>query len=275
MSVALFDSYPLSGGHNEGMLHQDRHRAESFGADAEQYDRARPSYPPSLVDDLLGDRGGCAVVDVGCGTGITSRLFAARGCRVLGVEADPRMAAVARRSGVEVEEGKFESWQDGGRRFDLVVSGQAWHWIEPLAGSAKAEAVLWERGKGGRLLEPRSARPRGPRRCCRSCTDGWPPASTRIRSSSALPWPSGSRRPTTGLGIERALLGARGADVPVAQDLFAARSGSICFPPTATTERCPTERLVRLLEGVGAAIDDLGGTLEVQYTTWLVTAEVA
>jgi hypothetical protein len=32
------------------MLFDERSRAESFGAVAELYDRARPSYPPALVD---------------------------------------------------------------------------------------------------------------------------------------------------------------------------------------------------------------------------------
>ena len=35
------------------MLHANRLRAESFGAVAELYDRARPSYPPELVAALL------------------------------------------------------------------------------------------------------------------------------------------------------------------------------------------------------------------------------
>lgn len=34
-------------------MHEDRHRAGSFGEDAEQYDRARPSYQAELVDDLF------------------------------------------------------------------------------------------------------------------------------------------------------------------------------------------------------------------------------
>jgi SAM-dependent methyltransferase len=123
------------------MLHENRRRAESFGADAERYDRARPTYPPALVDDLLAG-GARRVLDVGCGTGIASRLFTARGCDVLGVEQDDRMAAVARRYGVPVEVTAFESWDPRGRRFDLVVAGQSWHWIDPAVGPAKAGSVL-------------------------------------------------------------------------------------------------------------------------------------
>ena len=99
-------------------LHADRRRAGSFGEVAEQYDRVRPEYPVELVDRLLAG-GPRTVLDVGCGTGISSRLFIARGCTVVGLEPDPRMAEVARRSGVQVESGTIEEWEAGARRFDL------------------------------------------------------------------------------------------------------------------------------------------------------------
>ena len=77
-------------------------RATIFGAEAERYDRTRPDYPAELVDALV-PRAPMSVLDVGCGTGIASRLFAQRGCSVLGVEADARMAAVATARGTAVE----------------------------------------------------------------------------------------------------------------------------------------------------------------------------
>jgi SAM-dependent methyltransferase len=129
------------------MLYEDRQRAESFGADAERYHRARPSYPEALVDELLRGSVRC-VLDVGCGTGIASLLFQARGPRVLGIEPDERMARCARQQGLTVEVASFERWQAGERRFDLLVCGQAWHWIDPNVGAAKAAHVL---SAGGRL----------------------------------------------------------------------------------------------------------------------------
>ena len=83
-----------------------------------------------------------------CGTGIAARQFQAAGCTVLGVEPDARMADVARRSGLEVEVATFEAWDPAGRTFDAVVAGQAWHWVDPVAGAAKAAEVL---RPGGRL----------------------------------------------------------------------------------------------------------------------------
>jgi SAM-dependent methyltransferase len=128
-------------------LHQDRARAESFGSDAERYDRHRPSYPPELIAWLrIGGPG--TAVDVGCGTGQVGQLLLEAGWHVVGVEPDERMAAVARRKGLPVEGARFEDWVPSVRGVDLVCSGQAWHWVDPAIGYSKAAEVL---RSGGRL----------------------------------------------------------------------------------------------------------------------------
>jgi SAM-dependent methyltransferase len=128
--------------------HKARDIAESFGADAERYDRARPSYPDALVDRIVAASPGRDILDVGCGTGIVARQFQAAGCRTLGVDVDERMADLARQRGLEVEVAKFEDWDPAGRVFDTVTAGQAWHWVDPVAGAAKAGQAL---RPGGRL----------------------------------------------------------------------------------------------------------------------------
>ncbi len=122
-------------------IHTNRGRAESFGASAADYDRFRPDYPEALIDDLVALRPR-SVLDVGSGTGKAARQLAARGLSVLGVEIDPRMAAVARGHGLAVEVGSFEDWDDAGRRFDLITCAQAWHWVDPLRGPAKAARLV-------------------------------------------------------------------------------------------------------------------------------------
>jgi SAM-dependent methyltransferase len=129
-------------------LHTDRRRASSFGDDAEEYDRVRPQYPAALIDVLVRERPH-AVLDVGCGTGIVARVLTARGCDVLGLEPDERMAEVARRHGVRVEAGAFEEWQASDRLFDLLTAGQAWHWVDPRRGAVKATQVLRPGGRIG------------------------------------------------------------------------------------------------------------------------------
>ena len=49
---------------------------------------------------------------------------------------------MARRFGVEAEVAKFEDWDPAGREFDAAIAGQAWHWVDPVAGAAKAAQVL-------------------------------------------------------------------------------------------------------------------------------------
>src|SRR3954452_10575594 len=95
-----------------------------------------------MYDVLLADGGALDVLDVGSGTGIVARQLAARGCRVLGLEPDPRMAEIARRRGTEMEVAAIEDWEPGGRSFDLVTSGQAWHWVDPAQGAARVAEAL-------------------------------------------------------------------------------------------------------------------------------------
>src|SRR6202034_1779300 len=143
----------------EGESHQARDMAQSFGSHRERYDRARPSYPAALVERIVAASPGRDVLDVGCGTGIAARQFQAAGCRVLGVDPDDRMASVARQAGLEVEVAKFEDWDSAGREFDAVIAAQAWHWVDSVAGAAKAAQVLRPGGGVGGVWEAAAAAP--------------------------------------------------------------------------------------------------------------------
>jgi len=127
--------------------HQAREVAESFGADPERYDRTRPRYPRGLVDAVIAGSPGGDLLDVGIGTGVSARPFQAAGCRVLGVEVDPRMADFARQQGFEVEVARFEDWDPAGRSFDAIIAGMTWHWIDPALGAKKAAGLLRPEGR--------------------------------------------------------------------------------------------------------------------------------
>lgn len=122
--------------------HRARHAAESFGTNPDRYHRTRPRYPPALVSRVIASIPGCDVLDVGIGTGVSAQPFQAAGCTVLGIEVDPRMAEFARNRGFDVDIAKFEDWDPVGRSFDAVIAGMTWHWIDPVAGAAKAADVL-------------------------------------------------------------------------------------------------------------------------------------
>jgi SAM-dependent methyltransferase len=127
--------------------HQERELAESFGFDPERYDRSRPRYPDAMVNRIVASSPGLDVLDVGVGTGIAARQFRAAGCRILGIDADARMAEFARRSGIQVEVARFEDWDRAGRSFDVIIAGQTWHWVDPIVGGAKAADALRPAGR--------------------------------------------------------------------------------------------------------------------------------
>ena len=101
--------------------------AESFGTDAERYDRARPHYPQALADAVLAGLPGHQILDVGIGTGLSALPFRQAGADVIGIEADARMAGLARSRGFEVKVARFEDWQAPAEVFDAVIAGQTWH----------------------------------------------------------------------------------------------------------------------------------------------------
>ena len=125
-------------------------RARSFGAVAREYDRARPTYPDTLVDDVVALLPGTAVVEVGAGTGKATVLFAARGLRITCVEPDPQMAAVLRENtrdlpSISVTVSAFEDFEAAGL-FDGLLAAQSWHWTEPTRRWVKAASLLREGG---------------------------------------------------------------------------------------------------------------------------------
>jgi SAM-dependent methyltransferase len=109
--------------------------AAGFGAAADLYERARPSYPEAAVDWLARRVGlvpGATVVDVGAGTGKLTRLLLATGARVIAVEPLPEMRAklIVTAPGAEAVDGTAESlpFEDGAA--DAITAAQAFHWFD-------------------------------------------------------------------------------------------------------------------------------------------------
>jgi SAM-dependent methyltransferase len=127
-----------------------RDLGQVFNEVPELYDRVRPAYPDELFADLAAITGmdrRSSVLEVGCGTGQATRSLAELGYSVTAVEPGAGMAARARQrlaafGNVEVETSAFEEWDDGGRRFDVLVAASAWHWVDPSVGWRRARDVL-------------------------------------------------------------------------------------------------------------------------------------
>lgn len=249
-----------------------RGAAASFGTDAERYDRARPTYPDAMIAAISAASPGPNVLDVGIGTGIAARLFKAHGCNVLGVEIDDRMAAVARRHGIEVETAKFEDWNPQGRTFDTVVSAQTWHWIDPLAGAAKAAEALVPDGRIAlcwNVFQPppeiakafsevsRGVLPAAvPDLWSRPAMEGYAMLTERaekgLNESGAFGEPEQWR-----IDWERAYTTAEWLDQ---------------LPTSGGYTRLAPEQMEQILTRTGAAIDAMGGQFTMQYAAMVCTA---
>ena len=141
-------------------------RATSFGSVAELYERGRPEYPRAAIDWMLDPVRGTAepprVLDVGAGTGKLTRGLLAAGCSVTAVDPDPQMLEQLRRSlpGAPAAIGTAESLPFPDASIDAVVLGQAWHWVDPVAGCREIGRVLRPGGVLGlvwNLRDPRTA----------------------------------------------------------------------------------------------------------------------
>ncbi|QLE56283.1 class I SAM-dependent methyltransferase [Nostoc sp. TCL26-01] len=106
---------------------------DRFSDRAENYVKYRPSYPAAAIDIILaGLSSQIVAADVGAGTGISSRLLAERGVKVIAIEPNAAMRGVAASHPlVEFRGGTAEATQLLDNSVDLVTCFQAFHWFSP------------------------------------------------------------------------------------------------------------------------------------------------
>jgi SAM-dependent methyltransferase len=117
------------------------------------YSRYRPTYPAEMVDRVIERAGldkepGGLLMDVGSGTGLSSRLFAARGVNVIGVEPNAAMRQQAEQAGggVRYVEGKAEATGLGDGTARVVLAAQAFHWFNPSSALREFHRILFSGG---------------------------------------------------------------------------------------------------------------------------------
>jgi SAM-dependent methyltransferase len=130
-----------------GLWRSARERSLEFDASALEYDRYRPRYPEGVFDDIV-ELGrltrGADVIEVGAGTGIATTALVGRGLRVTALDPSPQMLAVSKDKlggGARFVVGRFEDAELNGP-VALVAAFNAWHWVEPERGVARAAQLL-------------------------------------------------------------------------------------------------------------------------------------
>jgi SAM-dependent methyltransferase len=143
---------------------------QAFEEAPELYDRARPTYPPELFDDLvtLGRiPDGGRILELGPGTGKATLPLAERGFEIVGLELGADLASLARSNlagfqNVKIVNEPFERWATT-ERFDGVVAFTSFHWIDPEVKYEKSARLLREDGAlavaGSRHVMPENGDP--------------------------------------------------------------------------------------------------------------------
>ena len=94
-------------------------------------------YPSKVLDAVfarLGDPRDLIVADVGAGTGISARLLASRGSKVIAIEPNAHMRNVAPNDPrVEWRDGTAEATGLDAKSVDIVATFQSFHWFDPEA----------------------------------------------------------------------------------------------------------------------------------------------
>ena len=90
------------------------------------------------------------ILDIGCGLGQTLAYHQGRGCQASGIEADANVQAIARRYGLDIQQGVFDGSQFDSGTFDYVTLDQvAEHVVDPNALMRGVARVL---KPGGRVV---------------------------------------------------------------------------------------------------------------------------
>ncbi|MEM1323392.1 MAG: class I SAM-dependent methyltransferase [Bacteroidota bacterium] len=125
--------------------------ADRFTGFGELYDRYRPRPPKAIFEQVLRHLGGQrpqGVLDMGCGTGLSTLGWLDYCEHVVGIEPSEEMLAVARRKlasqpeGLAFVQGFGHELPVSDGTVEVVSCSQAFHWMEPKATLAEVARAL-------------------------------------------------------------------------------------------------------------------------------------
>ena len=129
------------------MAREDEKNAARFAGFADLYESVRPTMPQhaiGLIKMYLG-KTPCRVVDMGCGTGLSTLVWAGHCTEVIGVEPSADMLAVARRKqapGISFVQAFSHDTGIEPASADTVVCSQSFHWMEPVSTLSEVSRIL-------------------------------------------------------------------------------------------------------------------------------------
>jgi SAM-dependent methyltransferase len=130
-------------------------KIEPYKGIAAVYDEIRPSYPESLIQDVISKtdvKYSDSILEIGPGTGKATIQFAEKGFAIHGVESGEDMAAIFREKCAKYEKVSldvvpFEQWKcQEDKRYDMIFSAQTFHWLDPEVKYERCHKLLKDNG---------------------------------------------------------------------------------------------------------------------------------
>ncbi len=124
-----------------------------WSGEAASYDTYRPQAPSIIMDiltQLAHTQRPQLVIDLGCGTGLSTRMWTERVEHIVGIEPNADMRQQAEVSTAKLSSAKNITYQDGlstqthlpSNSADIVTCSQALHWMEPEPTFAEIARIL-------------------------------------------------------------------------------------------------------------------------------------
>lgn len=125
-----------------------------FGPEAKNYTKYRAPYPKELFDLLVNlmPKESTAILDIACGTGISTEPLVALCSKVSGIDHDPLMIEEAREQAglkgldIDYSVGDAEHLHYANESFDVVTVGTAFHFFVNEPAMSEIKRVLKPRG---------------------------------------------------------------------------------------------------------------------------------
>lgn len=132
------------------MTSDNQANIDRFNGFADIYDQHRPQPPvvlTNILTQLLGDTMPALVVDLGSGTGLSTRMWAGIAREVIGIEPNADMRRVAEEqtpasAGIRFQHGFSTRTGLPDEAVDIICCSQSFHWMEPETTLAEAARVL-------------------------------------------------------------------------------------------------------------------------------------
>lgn len=130
-------------------------KVEPYKGIAGIYEEIRPSYPERLIDDVISKTDlelDDNILEIGAGTGKATIQFAEKGFTIRAIEIGEDMAEIlydkcVNYPNVSVDVISFEEWScPNDKKYDMIYSAQAFHWIDKNIKYKKCHELLNDKG---------------------------------------------------------------------------------------------------------------------------------